>query len=550
MKYNADKKPQRGQYFNGNGTRADALPLFEDIRGRLPQPVVAGREHWLGCYWYAMETACANVKHPAGQSGFISDFVDGAFNQDLFLWDTVFITMFADMATPWLPGITALDNFYVKQLPDGEIPRELVRDTGEDVDFWVNFEGLPLHSYFHNNYGYRKLRTMQRPAVEDMYFPDLQRKQTETAYYTLDNLNHPLLAWGEWVSYLHTGDILRLAKTFLPLLWQYRFMRSVLRHANGLYVTDWASMDNSPRNKDLCCAVDTSCEMVLFANNLLDMLGELERHSLHPKDDELRQQIAAERDETIEAINSLMWDEQSGFYYDIKADGSRGHIKTAAAFWALAAGVAADEQAQRLVAWLDDEATFNRLHRLPVLAADEPGYDPRGNYWSGSIWSPIEAMVVYGLEKYGYGGKAREIGLNHMDSVAKVWESTGTIWENYPADSLTSGDSDHPDFVGWSGMGPIRFLLRYGIGLAYNAPEKKLVWTLDKELLNDGELGCKGFGFGGCTTSLLANVVDDGVRIVAEADKPYRLRVLYDGMESEFDIEGSMEFKILRCGQD
>ena len=66
---------------------------------------------------------------------------------------------------------------------------------------------------------------------------------------------------------------------FPPLVWQYRAMRDLLRHQNGLYVTDWASMDNNPRNKYLGCGVDISCEMVLFADNLLEILSVLEAKS-------------------------------------------------------------------------------------------------------------------------------------------------------------------------------------------------------------------------------------------------------------------------------
>ncbi len=328
MKYNPDVKPERGLYFSGKGVRQKKQFTFEEVRGLLPQPVLSGHDDWLGCYWYAWSVAFKNAKHPTRQSGFVSDFIDAAFNQDIFLFDTVFITMYADLARPWLPGIAALDNFYVKQQPDGEIPRELVRDTGEDVEFWLNREGLPLHSYFHNHYGYRKLRTMPRPNLDEMYFPRLEREHDEIPYYTLDNLNHPLMAWGEWASYLQTGDLQRLSEVFLPLMWQYRFLHNILRHKNGLYVTDWASMDNSPRNKNLGCGIDISCEMALFTGNLLDILSVLERHDIHPVDTDLREALRIDRQDLIRAINARMWDEDAGFYFDLQQDGKRGAVKT------------------------------------------------------------------------------------------------------------------------------------------------------------------------------------------------------------------------------
>ncbi len=63
-------------------------------------------------------------------SGFVSPFIDAAFNQNIFLWDTCFMTMFCNYAHPYVPGICSLDNFYAKQHADGEICREINRTTG------------------------------------------------------------------------------------------------------------------------------------------------------------------------------------------------------------------------------------------------------------------------------------------------------------------------------------------------------------------------------------------------------------------------------------
>lgn len=546
MKNNTTVKPQRGLYFSGKGTQQKEIFSFDEIKPLLPEPILSGHEDWLDCYWYAWSVAFKNAQHP--KSGLVSDFIDSAFNQDIFLYDTVFITMYADLVQPWLPGIAALDNFYIKQQPNGEIPRELVRDTGEDLDYWVNYENQPLHSYFHNHYGYRTLHTMPRPNVEDMYFPNLEREQSEISYYTLDNLNHPLLAWGEWVSYLQTGDLKRLSQVFLPLLWQYRAMRSILKHENGLYVTDWASMDNSPRNKYLGCGVDISCEMALFLGNLLDILTELEQQGVHPVDTNLRDTLRCDRRQLIRAINSQMWNEQAGFFFDLQRDGSQCTIKTAAAYWALAAGVASYDQAKHMIDWLNNSSAFNRLHRLPVLSADEAGYVPQGGYWQGSVWPTINTMVLYGLERYGYDQVARDIALNHLDAVAKVWQSTGTIWETYAPDTLDAGDSDHPAFVGSSGIGPTRYLLRYALGFQPNAPEQKLLWKLAPEMLDSGPVGCKHFRFGNIFADLLAQKIDGEITVDISTNLPFTLEIHIRGhvalqetvsKESHFQLESS-----------
>ena len=51
--------------------------------------------------------------------------------------------------------------------------------------------------------------------------------------------------------FVHTGDVERLQLVWEPLYQYYKAFRHHVRHENGLYVTDWASMDNSPRNKYL-----------------------------------------------------------------------------------------------------------------------------------------------------------------------------------------------------------------------------------------------------------------------------------------------------------
>jgi glycogen debranching enzyme len=379
---------------------------------------------------------------------------------------------------------------------------------------------------------------------EEMYFPDLGRAQKEIAWYTLDTLNHPLLAWGELTSFALTGNAERLTEVFPPLLKQYESMRELLMHANGLYVSDWAGMDNSPRNKYLGCALDMSCEMVLFAANLLEMMGLLEARGLMKPDEKLRLTLESQQAALKETINRLLCDSETGFYFDLKPDGTRAPIKTIAAYWALAAGVADKEQAERLVSWLENPSAFKRLHRVPVCAASEEGYDPRGGYWRGSVWAPTNTMVLYGLEKYGYDSLAREIALNHLDAVARVWEDTGTIWENYPPDSISSADADKKDFVGWSGMGPIRYLLRYAIGLVPDAPNNTLRWNLHRELLREGELGCGNFRFGDVETSVLVKSEGGKLFVSASSDREYTLQIAFGEILEQRRVKGLLEFVI------
>lgn len=539
-------KQLRGQFFDKKVYRDETPLSFEQARQLLPEPIYEMKPEYIECYWYAWEVAYRNLHVPTPESGFVSNFVDAAFNDNVFMWDTAFITMFCNLAHPYIPGIRSLDNFYCKQLDDGEIPREMVRSTGENFERWVNHRGKPLHSYFHHHYKHRGLDRTSDPTYEEMYKPNLGRKVERHPYLTLDNLNHPIMAWAELESYRHTGDHERLRMVWSPLRQYYNAMRYHLYNHFGLFVTDWASMDNSPRNDYLGSGVDISCEMALFARNLAEIAQVLKDCSIGDGDEQQAQYYDAQIENLLseaatfsESINRYMWDPESGFYYDVKDDGELAPVKTIAAFWALLGEVANEDQADRLAKYLEDPKTFYRKHRVPVVAADEPGYDPRGGYWRGSVWAPTNMMVNRGLEKYGYEQLAADIAINHLDAVVQVFQDTGTIWENYPPDEISAGDADRKDFVGWSGLGPILFLLEYAIGIKADADRNELLWTIPQ---GQGVIGCKRYWFNGKTIHLQATRSADGsVLIEAESDAPVTLRVRYGCREETLELNGTSD---------
>lgn len=528
----------RGMYFDKKKYDTSLIKPFEEVKDKLPNPILSNGKEFIDCYWCAVKLLYKNTHRPNENSGFVSDFVDAAFNEDIFMWDTAFMTMFCNLFHKFIPGISSLDNFYCKQFEDGEIPREMIRETGKDYYKWVNVYDKPLYSYFHNDYGYRKIKNINDISYENMYKPDLGRTVSKNPYLTLDNLNHPIMAWSEYISFLHTGDVERLKLVAKPLFYYYKSLWYHIRHSNNLYVTDWASMDNSPRNKYLGCAVDTSCEMVLFANCLINIMEEL--HKRQFIDEEVFKNrtgfLKSSSELTKEAINSLMWDEDKGFYFDLKPNNEKAPVKTIAAFWTLISGVASDEQAKRLIWWLNDKNTFNRIHRVPVCAADEEEYDSKGGYWKGSVWAPTNTMVIYGLLKYGYDELAKEIALNHLNNLVKVFEMTGTIWESYPPDYISQGENDRKDFVGWSGMAPILYLIEFKIGLKADALNQEVTWTIDGE---QDQSGCENYWFFGNTASFYANKVGGAINLKIMTRDKFKLKIKYHGKIYDYLIEGN-----------
>ena len=517
----ASSQNRQGRYFSKKSYTARPLPKWEPARDQLPSPIYDEKPVWIQLYWKAWEIAFRNFYEPTPQNGFVSQYIDAAFNQNIFLWDTCFMTMFCNCGHPVVPGIGSLDNFYAKQYDDGEICREINRTTGVDFSEWVNSEGKGLFSRWGWNTGERELPVIYRDRAEPSTKPVL----------TLDALDHPIFAWAELESYRVTGDLARLRMVYDPLVHYYDALNTYLRQGNGLYITDWASMDNSARNpylKSGGTGIDISCEMVLFARQL-SYIAKLIGKTADSK------RYATEADATAAIINREMWDGQRKFYFDLTQEGKRAPIKSVAAFWALIARVASQDQALALAAELADPASFGRLNRVPTLAGDQPGFDPNGGYWQGAVWAPTETMVIRGLEKYGYTDLARQIAVEHLTLVGQVYQKTGTIWENYAPDSGQQGIPAGKDFVGWSGIGPILYLLEYGVGLKPDAPANELTW----DLRSDMRSGCDRYRFNGHVVSLLADPGPDGPskpRITVDSDGAFTLRVIRGAKQNTHQI--------------
>jgi hypothetical protein len=517
----------RGSFFSRKSYVPIPLPRFDETRGSLPAPIFDEQPFWIEVYEKAWEIAFRNIHEPGPGSSLVSQFIDAAFNENIFLWDSCFMTMFCDVAHPLVPGISTLDNFYANQHPTGEISREINRETGIDFGPWRNVEDRPLFSRWGFN----------RPKAKGPFPVDYGGRDPPppNPRVTLDGLNHPLLAWSELEHYRWTGDRDRLALVWPALLAYYRALQNYLRRSNGLFMTDWASMDNSPRNRFLeggGCGVDISSEMVLFGRQLARIAAILGNVG-----DPASFECEASRLSAL--INEKMWDPDAGFYFDLTRDDELIRIKTVAAYWTLLAGIASEEQAEALVQELHNPRTFGRRNPIPTCAADVRGYRSYGGYWRGAVWAPTNTMVIRGLERTGRGDLAREIALRHIALVADVYRTTGTLWENYAPDAPKPGRilpavPVRRDFIGWTGIGPILFVLEHAIGLRPDAPANRLEWSLSSE----ARCGCRLFRFNGHVASLVADPAGaDGTRrIEVSSDGAFTLAVRWKDRSRDIPI--------------
>ncbi|NVO21457.1 MAG: glycoside hydrolase [Bacteroidetes bacterium] len=425
-----------------------AIPVFSDIKNELPQPEWPARPDVLKCYWKAWELAFKNLHKPAPRSGFISPFIDPAFNGHIFMWDSHFMMMFGRYGSRAFDFQQTLDNFYAKQHKDGFICREIVESDGSDF-----FERFDVSSTGPN-----------------------------------------LFPWTEWEYYLNFGDTARLGKVFDPLLAYYQWYKAYRSWPDGSYYSSgWGcGMDNQPRlqpgysfewSNGKMSWIDITLQEILAAKILVKMA-----YQLHRQDDvrELEKEIPV----LSQFVNEKMWDQKSSFYYDRFSDGSLSKVKSIASFWALLSGVIPAEYLNAFVDHLANPSEFSRTHRVATLSADQPDFNPEGGYWKGSIWAPTNYMVLRGLSEYGLDSLAFEIARNHVNNVVDVFSQTGTLFENYAPDKIKG--NDRKDFVGWTGIVPITDLFEYVFGLRPDVPNHSLV--LDVRLTD--EYGVRNYPFG------------------------------------------------------
>ena len=415
---------------------------FEEIRDSLPKPVWEGHEDSVEAYYKAWSMAFANLNNPTKENGFVSPYIDAAFSGDIFMWDSCFMLMYGIYANDIFCFQKTLDNFYANQLSDGFISRQISEANGSGK--FMRFDPI--------------------------------------------STGPNLLGWCEWEYYKRTGDRERLRQVYAPIRAYHRWLRRNRTWQNMTYWSSgWGSgMDNQPRlpvvedmntlQAHRCSHghmswIDTNLQQILSCRVLLDMVHELGL-------EEDTKELLEEYDYLKGFVNEKMWSDSEGFYFDLYQDGSLAKAKTIGAYWALLADVVPQERLKQFLYPLQDKEKFNRPHRIPSLSADSEGYAEGGNYWCGGVWAPTNYMVLRGLSQYGENVLAIEIAKNHYENVLKVYQETGTFWENYAPEAADKGERSKPDFVGWTGLVPITVFIEYVLGIQFDVPNNTIHWYI------------------------------------------------------------------------
>jgi glycogen debranching enzyme len=481
----AQQENNRGKYFAKKKYTYTAIPTFAESKNKLPIPILTKDTGWISMYWKAWDIAFSNFKSPPKGSPLVSNFIDEAFNEYIFQWDTEFMIMFARYCHNIFPAIQSLDNFYCRQHSDGLIWRVITEAEGKDHE-WGG--------------GKHFART----------------------------LNPPLFSWAEVETFNLTGDKSRFAMV-LPVLEKYiqwiEENRKCINTPHQLYWTNGqaSGMDNTPRDEGRPDGhssfsehgwVDISSQMVLQYKNLAFICKELKCSK--------KEKLYLSKAQAIAAlINKWMWNNEDGMYYDVNEKGEQVKWKTIASFWPMLAGITNKEKNEKLILNLKDTASFWRRNVFPTLAANQKYYNPYGEYWLGGVWAPTNYMVIKGLENYGYNEFAYQATERYLNGLYNVYKSTGTLWEAYapdvdlPATNEGGKDLVRKNFVGWTGCGPITLLIENILGIKVNASENTIYWNINRQDTH----GIKNLPCGKVNVSLLYNVKSNNkFEIIAETD--------------------------------
>ena len=351
--------------------------------------------------------------------------------------DPIFSSFFLVYSNRIYQAHPTLDLFYSRQEPSGAIRSAYNIETGEPIVEWDNPEGLGM----------------------------------------------PLFAWAEFNIY-HKAANKKRVRDVLPILKKYsEWIDSVFKMPNGLYKVPFSAtgMENSPR-RNACYAMDFNAMMainMLYISALADILNDKETSFQYKK-----QYFSLKT-----RINTLMWDPQDGFYYDIDENEERVPIKTIAGYWPLLAEIPNDEKAERIIEKLSDPQFFGTSHPFPSLAVSEPEFDEQGSGYRGSVFPHMNFMVIKGLERYQRWELARDCAIRHLyfmlDSMSPDGNHhKGILLEAYlpkregPASWQEKPDFPRAQYLTYDALSTIVLTIENIVGLFISLPRKTVDWII------------------------------------------------------------------------
>lgn len=252
----------------------------------------------------------------------------------------------------------------------------------------------------------------------------------------------PVIAWGAWFVYQKSGNkeflknVLKNNKDFL--LWCQSNRRKTEKELYSWHTNpelnnrcDESGMDNSPRfdtNSDLY-AIDFSCYMANethFMQKIADELGDKDTADFFCQ---WHEKIKSE-------INSTLWCEEDGFYYDYDIKNNCfNKVQSVASFLPIFAGVCDNTQCEKLVSHLENPDEFGTEFPIPSISKKDESFG--SDMWRGPVWVNYNYMISKGLTEYGFGDSSEKIKEKTLAVINEWYSRTGTVYEFYDSENRT-----------------------------------------------------------------------------------------------------------------
>ena len=271
---------------------------------------------------------------------------------------------------------------------------------------------------------------------EDGFIPHMARPD-----YISNITQPPVIAWGAWSVYEKSGD-----KDFLKtvfdnnkkfLLWCQSNRRKSDKELYSWHTNpelnnrcDESGMDNSPRfdtESDLY-AIDFCCYMAQEARYMKKIANEL-------KDSENAEFFGIWHEKIKADINSLMWCEDDGFYYDYDiTENCFSKVQSVSSFLPIFAGICDKHQCEALISHLVNPEEFGTEFPVPSISKKDSTYG--ADMWRGPVWINYNYMISQGLEEYNYIELSQKIKNKTLGFINEWYKRTGTIYEFYDSENL------------------------------------------------------------------------------------------------------------------
>lgn len=327
---------------------------------------------------------------------------------------------------------------------------------------WDSWKHSVALAYFDTDLAQNQIRAMYHFQDSLGMIADCVYRDTVIENFNWRDTKPPLSAWATWEVFQHSQDQSFLEDLFPKIEKYHRWWYQYRDHdQNGLcefgstdgtlIAAKWESgMDNAVRfdattlvrNNDHGWSMNresVDLNAYLFAEK--EYLAKIAK-ALGDNEKEIQYQQEAE--ELKRLIQTLFYDEETGWFYDLdleskeqlKIFGSEGWIP----LWS---GAAHKDQAERVRATMLDSAHFATYIPFPTLSAAHPKFKPRNGYWRGPVWLDQAYFAIRGLRNYGYEEDALRFSKQLFDRMEGLKDSDQPIWENYHPHTGEGMESRH-----------------------------------------------------------------------------------------------------------